>query len=82
MISEISKSSLRLREGASVVPDSRENKPNKISKTKTYMSEFLMKAVLCLVIFIMIGGLFVIGRIEYDPEEENEKIIKDKKKAA
>ncbi len=46
------------------------------------MSEFLMKAVLCLVVFIMIGGLFVIGRIEYDPEEENEKIIKDKKKAA
>lgn len=46
------------------------------------MSAFLMKAVLCLVVFIMIGGLFVIGRIEYDPEEENEKIINDKKKAA
>ena len=46
------------------------------------MSEFLMKAVLCLVVFLMIGGLFLIGRMEYDPEEENQKIIDDKNKAA
>jgi hypothetical protein len=30
----------------------------------------------------MIGGIFLLGRIELDPEEENEAIIENKKKAA
>jgi hypothetical protein len=30
----------------------------------------------------MIGGIFLLGRIEFDPEEENEGIVNEKKKAA
>jgi hypothetical protein len=37
---------------------------------------------MCLVVFVMIGGLFLLGKIEYDPEQENEAIIENKKKAA
>jgi hypothetical protein len=37
---------------------------------------------MCLVVFVMIGGLFLLGKIEFDPEEENEAIIENKKKAA
>jgi hypothetical protein len=30
----------------------------------------------------MIGGIFLLGRIEFAPEEENEAIVNEKKKAA
>jgi hypothetical protein len=30
----------------------------------------------------MIGGIFLLGRIEFDPEEENEAIVNEKNKAA
>lgn len=42
----------------------------------------IIKFVMCLVVFVMIGGLFLLGKIEYDPEQENEAIIENKKKAA
>lgn len=45
------------------------------------MAEFLIKTVMTLIVFLMIGGIFMLGRIEYDPEEEN-KNIHEKKKAA
>ena len=59
--------------------DCRENQFIKISKTKNKM---IIKFVMCLVVFVMIGGLFLLGKIEYDPEQENEAIIENKKKAA
>ena len=42
----------------------------------------IVKFITCLVVFLMIGGIFLLGRIEFDPEEENEGIIENKKKAA
>ena len=42
----------------------------------------IIKFVMCLVVFVMIGGIFLLDRIEFDPEEENEAIIENKKKAA
>ena len=42
----------------------------------------IIKFVMCLVVFFMIGGIFLLGRIEFDPEEENEAIVNEKKKAA
>ena len=42
----------------------------------------IIKVVTCLIVFFMIGGIFLLGRIEFDPEEENEAIIENKKKAA
>lgn len=42
----------------------------------------IVKFVTCLIVFFMIGGIFLLGRIEFDPEEENEAIIENKKKAA
>ena len=59
--------------------DCREDQFIKISKTKNKM---IIKFVMCLVVFVMIGGLFLLGKIEYDPEQENEAIIENKKKAA
>ena len=59
--------------------DCRENQFIKISKTT---NEMIVKFVTCLVVFLMIGGIFLLGRIEFDPEEENEAIVNGKKKAA
>ncbi len=42
----------------------------------------IVKFVTCLIVFFMIGGIFLLGRIEFDPEEENEAIVNEKKKAA
>ena len=42
----------------------------------------IIKFVMCLVVFFMIGGIFLLGRIEFDPEEENKAIVNGKKKAA
>ena len=59
--------------------DGRRNQVYKISKTK---NEMIIKVVTCLIVFFMIGGIFLLGRIEFDPEEENEAIVNEKKKAA
>jgi len=59
--------------------DCREDQFIKISKTK---NEMIIKFIMCLIVFLMIGGIFLLGRIEFDPEEENEAIIENKKKAA
>ena len=59
--------------------DCRENQFIKISKTT---NEMIVKFVTCLIVFFMIGGIFLLGRIEFDPEEENEAIVNEKKKAA
>lgn len=42
----------------------------------------IIKFVMSLIVFLMIGGIFLLGRIEFDPEEENEAIVNEKKKAA
>ena len=42
----------------------------------------IIKFVMSLIVFFMIGGIFLLGRIEFDPEEENEAIVNGKKKAA
>ena len=42
----------------------------------------IIKVVTCLIVFFMIGGIFLLGRIEFDPEEENEAIVNEKNKAA
>ena len=42
----------------------------------------IIKVVMSLIVFFMIGGIFLLGRIEFDPEEENEAIVNEKKKAA
>ena len=40
----------------------------------------IIKFVMCLIVFFMIGGLFLLGK--FDPEGENEVIVNEKKKAA
>lgn len=45
------------------------------------MTDFIIKTIATLIVFLVIGGIFLLGRIEYDPEEEN-KQIHQKKKAA
>ena len=40
----------------------------------------IIKFVMCLIVFFMIGGIFLLGK--FDPEEENEAIVNEKKKAA
>lgn len=42
----------------------------------------IIKFVMSVIVFLMIGGIFLLGRIEYDPEEENKAIVNEKKKAA
>jgi len=59
--------------------DCRENQFIKISKTK---NEMIVKLIACIIVFFMIGGIFLLGRIEFDPEEENEAIVNEKNKAA
>ena len=45
--------------------DCRENQFIKISKTK---NEMIVKLIACIIVFFMIGGIFLLGRIEFDPE--------------
>jgi hypothetical protein len=68
-----------LPESQTIISDGRRNQVYKISKTK---NEMIIKVVTCLIVFFMIGGIFLLGRIEFDPEEENEAIVNEKKKAA
>ena len=75
----VEQSELCLPESQTIISDGRRNQVNKISKTK---NEMIIKVVTCLIVFFMIGGIFLLGRIEFDPEEENEAIIENKKKAA
>ena len=42
----------------------------------------IVKLIACIIVFLMIGGIFLLGRIEFDPEEENEAIVNEKNKAA
>jgi len=42
----------------------------------------IIKFVMSLIVFLMIGGIFLLGRIEFDSEEENKTIVNEKKKAA
>lgn len=75
----VEQSELCLPESQTIISDSRRNQVYKISKTK---NEMIIKVVTCLIVFFMIGGIFLLGRIEFDPEEENEAIVNEKKKAA
>jgi hypothetical protein len=70
---------LCLRKGTPVVADGRRNQVNQISKTN---NEMIIKFVMSLIVFLMIGGIFLLGRIEFDSEEENKTIVNEKKKAA
>ena len=75
----VEQSELCLPESQTIISDGRRNQVYKISKTKNKM---IVKFITCLVVFLMIGGIFLLGRIEFDPEEENEAIVNGKKKAA
>jgi hypothetical protein len=75
----VEQSELCLPESKTIISDGRRNQVYKISKTK---NEMIIKVVTCLIVFFMIGGIFLLGRIEFDPEEENEAIVNEKKKAA
>ena len=75
----VEQSELCLPESQTIISDGRRNQVNQISKTK---NEMIIKVVTCLIVFFMIGGIFLLGRIEFDPEEENEAIVNEKKKAA
>ena len=75
----VQQSELCLPESQTIISDGRRNQVYKISKTK---NEMIIKVVTCLIVFFMIGGIFLLGRIEFDPEEENEAIVNEKKKAA
>ena len=75
----VEQSELCLPESQTIISDGRRNQVYKIGKTK---NEMIIKVVTCLIVFFMIGGIFLLGRIEFDPEEENEAIVNEKKKAA
>ena len=75
----VEQSELCLPESPAIISDGRRNQVYKISKTKNKM---IIKFVMSLIAFLMIGGIFLLGRIEFDPEEENEAIVNGKKKAA
>ena len=75
----VEQSELCLPESQTIISDGRRNQVYKISKTK---NEMIIKVVTCLIVFFMIGGIFLLGRIEFDSEEENKTIIENKKKAA
>lgn len=42
----------------------------------------IIKFVMSLIVFLMIGCLFLLGRLDVDPEKENKAIVNEKKKAA
>ena len=73
----VEQSGLCLPEMPKVISDGRRNQVNQIGKTK---NEMIIKLVMCLIMFFMIGGIFLLGR--FDPEEENEAVVNEKKKAA
>ena len=73
----VEQSELCLPESQTIISDGRRNQVNQIGKTK---NEMIIKLVMCLIMFFMIGGIFLLGR--FDPEEENEAIVNEKKKAA
>ena len=73
----VEQSELCLPESPTIISDGRRNQVNQIGKTK---NEMIIKLVMCLIMFFMIGGIFLLGR--FDPEEENEAIVNEKKKAA
>jgi hypothetical protein len=75
----VEQSELCLPESQTIIYDGRRNQVYKISKTK---NEMIIKVVTCLIVFFLIGGIFLLGRIEFDPEEENEAIVNEKNKAA
>ena len=75
----VEQSELCLPESQTIISDGRRNQVYKISKTK---NEMIIKVVTCLIVFFMTGGIFLLGRIEFDPEEENEAIVNEKNKAA
>ena len=75
----VEQSELCLPESQTIISDGRRNQVYKISKTKNKM---IIKFVMSLIVFFMIGGIFLLGRIEFDPEEENKTIVNEKKKAA
>ena len=75
----VEQSELCLPESQTIISDGRRNQVYKISKTK---NEMIVKFVTCLIVFVVIGGIFLLDRIEFDPEEENEAIVNGKKKAA
>ena len=75
----VEQSELCLPESPTIISDGRRNQVYKISKTK---NEMIVKLIACIIVFFMIGGIFLLGRIEFDPEEENETIVNEKKKAA
>jgi hypothetical protein len=75
----VEQSELCLPESKTIISDGRRNQVNQISKTK---NEMIIKLAMCLIMFFMIGGIFLLGRIEFDSEEENKTIVNEKKKAA
>ena len=75
----VEQSELCLPESQTIISDGRRNQVYKISKTN---NEMIIKFVMSLIVFLMIGGIFLLGRIEFDSEEENKTIVNEKKKAA
>jgi hypothetical protein len=75
----VEQSELCLPESQTIISDGRRNQVYKISKTK---NEMIIKFVMCLIVFFMIGCLFLLGRLDVDPEKENKAIVNEKKKAA
>jgi hypothetical protein len=69
----VEQSGLCLPEMPKVISDGRRNQVNQIGKTK---NEMIIKLVMCLIMFFMIGGIFLLGR--FDPEEENEAVVNEK----
>ena len=71
----VEQSELCLPESPTIISDGRRNQVYKISKTK---NEMIVKLIACIIVFFMIGGIFLLGRIEFDPEEENEAVVNEK----
>ena len=71
----VEQSELCLPESQTIISDGRRNQVYKISKTN---NEMIIKFVMSLIVFLMIGGIFLLGRIEFDSEEENEAIVNEK----
>ena len=69
----VEQSELCLPESQTIISDGRRNQVNQISKTK---NEMIIKLAMCLIMFFMIGGIFLLGR--FDPEEENEAVVNEK----
>ena len=72
----VEQSELCLPESQTIISDGRKNQVYKISKTN---NEMIIKFVMSLIVFLMIGGIFLLGRLDVDPEKENEAIVNEKK---